>query len=318
MCEYCCFASGGITQPRAVVALRVLLAARSRTPTLTRLEERQSLSNAPIPLEKGGCREHLSPQALLLCVLCPPTPEPRCGRGSCRHLTGTQQSLQSLSIKKQGGPFIPPEASRRLPLKCLIHLSWGLLRNSRCTGRRGEQSGMGDNPYGLSPHPRRASLGPHGKCASEHYAHPLCGGRCLPGALGPSAQHLSLHPICLPSRCTRPSTSPSLPWPTPRAVCSISAAVPFGNYSARSAFTSCPCYRCQSPCKITSFWNQRVFCTENQSVGTKAPDLTAALRGGLHGGKPVRTRGRPGGHLPRPLVVAQTLLSLPGTLGGKG
>ena len=117
------------------------------------------------------------------------------------------------------------------------------------------------------------------------------GAACL-GPWGRRAQHLSLHPICLPSRCTRPSTSPSLPWPTPRAVCSISAAVPFGNYSARSAFTSCPCYRCQSPCKITSFWNQRVFCTENQSVGTKAPDLTAALRGGLCGGKPLGDKGQ--------------------------
>lgn len=56
-------------QPRAVITVGMLLAARSRNLTHpARLEEHQGLSN-PIPPEKGGRRpSHLNPQALLLCV----------------------------------------------------------------------------------------------------------------------------------------------------------------------------------------------------------------------------------------------------------
>ena len=89
------------------------------------------------------------------------------------------------------------------------------------------------------------------------------------GLLAAGSLHAGLRSICLPSRCTRPSTSPSSPWPTPRALCNIFAAVPFGSYSAKSAFTSYPYYPCRSPCKIISFWNQRAFCTETRASGLR-------------------------------------------------
>lgn len=64
---------------------------------------------------------------------------------------------------------------------------------------------------------------------------------------------------------------------------------------ARSVSTSCPGYPSQSPCKITSFWSRKVFCTENQSAGTEALILTAAFRrgGALREGMEGQTRTAP-------------------------
>lgn len=70
-------------------------------------------------------------------------------------------------------------------------------------------------------------------------------------------------------RCTRLSTSPSWPWPTPRAPCSIFADAPFGRCSAGSASASCPSCPCPRPCRISSSWSQRGFCTDTQSIWTK-------------------------------------------------
>lgn len=129
--------------------------------------------------------------------------------------------------------------------------------------------------------PKTDILGPPGEPHLQNVHTPSWWRAWQPwGLLAFGSMHSGLCSICLPSRCTRLSTSPSWPWPTSHAVCSIFAAVPFGNYLAKSAFTLCPCYPCQSPCKITSFWNQRVFCTENQSVGTEAVVSTTALSGG--------------------------------------
>lgn len=168
----------------------------------------------------------------------------------------------------------------------------------------------------LSYHPKRTSLRPPQELHLRKIYTPSWW-RALHtwGLLAVGSMRSGLCSICLPSRCTRPSTSLSSPWPTPHAVCSIFAAVPFGNYLAKSAFTSYPCYPCQSPCKITSFWNQRVFCTENQSVRTKALALTAAVRGGcVLRRAPRAKRGRPGWHLPCPLADAAASLSFTVTL----
>lgn len=160
-------------------------------------------------------------------------------------------------------------------------------------------------------------------------AGPCPRGRLLVGRrAGPPTHRLTPRP----RRRTGPSTRPCWPWRAPRAACSICAAAPFADGWAESASTSYPCRPCRSPCKIISFWSQRVFCTENQGVYTKALGLVfvASFRGGwaVSGGpgcglgtrwdlpppwwthRPPRASGSPGGG------IGKNPFCLPGLLGG--
>lgn len=178
------------------------------------------------------------------------------------------------------------------------------------------------------------------KSAQTVLAEAASPGRCSCGALsqgaspggeeggGPPTHRLTPRP----RRRTGPSTRPCWPWRAPRAACSICAAAPFADGWAESASTSYPCRPCRSPCKIISFWSQRVFCTENQGVYTKALGLVfvASFRGGwaVSGGpgcglgtrwdlpppwwthRPPRASGSPGGG------IGKNPFCLPGLLGG--